>query len=249
MLLLLNGVFLAVNTFYEPKTKQSAAMINSSIPQLALLNEKTNIKQAGNKETSNAQGITETKKEPALDLKTWLAKFTAENPTLESLSDNKQQQTNEELFCYTAGPFRSKATLQQATDYFVSLGTKPQQRSIEENQYIGMLVYLPSQPSRKDAVRIAEKLAAKGVKDYMLLNEPGKRHSLSLGVYGLKKNAEKRIKTLSKLNYKAQSEARYKKNTVYWVDYAFSALDNQSELSAQRMNRLNVSQIKRNCKS
>lgn len=252
MLLLLNGVFFAVNALHEPKIAQQDVFIDPKIAPLILLSEQIETTKIEQQSTKSKPEIIKREEEASLDLKTWLAKFTAENATTDETPEEPQQQESsikEQMFCYTAGPFKTKDTLKQATLYASDIGIQSQQRSIEENQYIGMLVYLPSQASRNDVVAIAEKLASKGVKDYMLLNEPGKEYSLSLGVYGLKKNADQRIKALSKLNYQAESEARYRKKTVYWLDYSFTESNNQSESSSQHMSSLNASQIKRNCKS
>ncbi len=251
MLLLLNGAFLAVNVLQDPKAPQIQINIDGSIPQLALLSEKNK----NNEKTIVNNSLKPSEKpeqEPSLDLQAWLQKFTAETANTDtqnngaSINSNTQTVTSQ---CYTAGPFQNPEKLQLATDFFTDSQIKYQQRSIIENHYIGMLVYLPSKASRDAIVTVAKKLAAKGVKDYMLLNEPGKEHSLSLGVYGLKKNAVQRIKALSKLNYEAKSEARYRKKTIYWLDYAFDDNDDRTQLSAQQMKSLNASQIERNCKS
>lgn len=254
MLLLLNGAFFSVNALREPTDADAKITIDTSTPQLVLLTE-LDKPQASTKITSDestSEPNQATADDSSLDLNAWLAKFTDEttlNPkenTLTIEDDTTQEMASQ---CFTAGPFQNSDTLQQATLFFNDINIPFQQRSIIENHYIGLLVYLPSFESRKEVVATAEILANKGVKDYMLLNEAGKRHSLSLGVYGLKKNAEQRIKSLAKLNYQAQSEARYRKKTIYWLDYALTDAENQSQASAQQMNNLNVSQIQRNCKS
>jgi len=251
MLFLLNGAFFAVNAFRDPKIAHNQAPLDDAIPQLVLLDEKPSIQETAQKATSK-QVTLEKIEEPPLDLKTWLAKFTAEtakeNKTIKNEAENINSSQTKDTQCYTAGPFQTSENLQLASSFFNDSNIQFQQRSIVENYYIGMLVYIPSQPNRKSVIAMAESLAAKGVKDYMLLNEPGKKHSLSLGVYGLKKNAEQRIKTLSKLNYDAKSEARYRKKTIYWLDYELEDTVEQTSLSAQEMKSLNVSQIQRNCK-
>ncbi len=250
MLLLFNGAFLTVNALYKPEATQNKTTSNTSIPPLALLSEKEKSPPPTvNEKPTNT--INNEPEEPALDLSTWLAKFTAETgrnkaPQEKTLPNNT---TENPLQCYTAGPFQNSEKLQQATQFFNASQIQYQQRSIVENHYIGMLVYIPGQTNREAIVNIAKNLATKGVKDYMLLNEPGKRHALSLGVYGLKKNAEKRIEALKKLNYNAKSEARYRKKTIYWLDYALNTQDERTQLSAQQMKSLNVSQIERNCKT
>jgi len=262
--LLLNGAFFAVNALREPDQQTSSHIIDESIPQLVLLNEQSIKKETPKPTESNSQDIepvTETTKidiqedtpeeEPSLDLQAWLAKFTAERET--KIKTTKQTEYDENntstLQCYTAGPFENSDSVKQAELFFNGSDINTQQRSIVENHYIGMLVYLPGQPDRQTVINIAENLASKGVKDYMLLNEPGKRNSLSLGVYGLKKNAEKRIQTLAKFNYNAKSEARYRQKTIYWLDYALNDDAEQIKLSEQQMENLSVSQIKRNCKT
>ncbi len=154
-----------------------------------------------------------------------------------------------ELFCFTAGPFQSSDKIQQAIQYFESSEILYQQRSSEEKQYIGMLVYLPSHASREVVIQVAESLSNKGVSDYMLLNEPGKSNALSLGVYGLKKNAETRKSVLAKLGYKAETEARYRTKAVQWLDYEIKNVDGQIEAVEQQITLLKASQIKRSCKS
>jgi len=255
MLLLLNGAFFAVNAFRDPKIAHNRASLDDTIitiPQLVLLDEKPNFQENAQKVTSKQPTLEKTE-EPTLDLKTWLAKFTAETANEKNIINDKIEDTNllqtKDTQCYTAGPFQTSENLQLASNFFNDSNIQFQQRSIVENYYIGMLVYIPSQPNRKSVIAMAETLAEKGVKDYMLLNEPGKKHSLSLGVYGLKKNAEQRIKTLAKLNYHAKSEARYRKKTIYWLDYELEDTVEQTSLSAKEMKSLNVSQIQRNCKS
>ena len=253
MLFLLNGAFFAVNALREPQTTNITHTFDSTIPPLVLLVEKNNGDDFELKDNGKEQDVNKPQ-EPSLDLKTWLNQFTAET-AIETHSPqdipNSQATPSQEIEaqCYTAGPFQTQESLALASDFFNDANIQFQQRSIVENHYIGMLVYIPSLPNRKSVVAMAETLAAKGVKDYMLLNEPGKKHSLSLGVYGLKKNATQRIKALSQLNYDAKSEARYRKKTIYWLDYELNDTDEQTTLSAQQMKSLNVSQIQRNCKS
>ncbi len=249
MLLLLNGAFFAVNTLREPTETPTSINIDNSFPPLVLLSEQKLESPIHSSSIKTDSEVT-TEVEPTIDLKTWLAQFTAETePNLPEVDPvaPEQKETKTTLQCYTAGPFHNSDSLQQAASFFNNFNISFQKRSIIEKQYIGMLVYLPSYPNRKAIVNVAEALAAKGVKDYILLNEPGKSHALSLGVFSLKKNAEQRIKILSKLNYNAKSEARYRSKTIYWLDYSIDKQKNQIDLTEEHMISLNASQIQRNC--
>lgn len=150
--------------------------------------------------------------------------------------------------CFTVGPFIKNDHLSQAKESLTASEVTFFQTDRVEKQYLGMLVYLPSHASRKQVIKVSENLALKGIHDYMLLNEPGKTNALSLGVYGLKKNAQQRVNALNKLNYKPQQEARYRTKSVYWLDYKLSD-EEQITWVDQQMKALKVSQISRACKS
>lgn len=246
-LLALNAVFLLYNALSkEPEFR--ADEINRDLPQLVLLNEQgkaaTKAKTATSLNESTETADSSDEQSSPIDLGEWLAKLTGEEQA-EAPSTNLTPAAQ----CYTAGPFQDSDRLQQATNFLSGLAIDYEQRSSIEKQYIGMLVYLPSHESRKAVVNVAEELVSKGVKDYMLLNEPGKSHALSLGVFGLQKNAQKRVEALAKLNYQALTEARYKKKTIEWLDYQIKGQIEQINLAEQQMKDLNVSQIERNCKS
>ena len=90
-----------------------------------------------------------------------------------------------------------------------------------------MMIYIKGHKSRDEARRTADTLAAKGIRDSIIINEPGKSNILSLGVFGLKKNADRHRKRIEKLNYKVESEARYRARTIYWL---YNKQSSESEL-------------------
>ena len=79
------------------------------------------------------------------------------------------------------------------------------------------------------------------------MNDPDKSNILSLGVFGLKKNAERRVKQLKKLKYTIKTEARYRERTIFWLYYQQSnESDLQLLLSEQDITN-GISQISSQC--
>jgi hypothetical protein len=134
---------------------------------------------------------------------------------------NKKFPVAEELrlldLCYTIGPFKDRTRALEVSRRYTNRKVKTELKSSLEKEYLGVMVYLTGNKSRQDAIDTAEELATKGFRDYLIINEPGKSNALSLGVFGLKKNADRHVTRLKKLNYPAKSEPRYRERTIYWV--------------------------------
>ena len=150
-----------------------------------------------------------------------------ENP-VSPVSDAQQSQAEpppvsvpsaSKRLCYTLGPFKDEAFAQQVIDRFNQEQLAVTSRPSQEKEYMGMMVYIDGHTSREDAVTTAEDLAERGVRDYMIVNEEGKSNALSLGVFGLKKNADRRLQHISAYGYEVKSEPRYRNRTIYWLDY------------------------------
>jgi hypothetical protein len=129
--------------------------------------------------------------------------------------------------CYTIGPFKERTRALEVSRRYSNSKVKTELKSSLEKEYLGVMVYLSGNASRQAAIDIAEELATKGFRDYLIINEPGKSNALSLGVFGLKKNADRHVTRLKKLNYPANSEPRYRERTIYWV---YSEQSSDSEL-------------------
>ena len=127
------------------------------------------------------------------------------------------EETTDTLLCYTIGPFKERTRALEVSRRYSNSKVKTELKSSLEKEYLGVMVYLSGNASRQAAIDIAEELATKGFRDYLIINEPGKSNALSLGVFGLKKNADRHVARLKKLNYPAKSEPRYRERTIYWV--------------------------------
>ena len=127
------------------------------------------------------------------------------------------EDTTDTRLCYTIGPFKDRTRALEVSRRYSNRNVKTELKSSLEKEYLGVMVYLTGNKSRQDAIDTAEELATKGFRDYLIINEPGKSNALSLGVFGLKKNADRHVTRLKKLNYPAKSELRYRERTIYWV--------------------------------
>ncbi len=122
--------------------------------------------------------------------------------------------------CYTLGPFKNDQTAQEVAARFKQSDIEINPRSNVEKEYLGMMVFIDGHKNRSEAVKTANDLKSKGIKDHIIFHDPGRRNALSLGVFGLKKNAESRYQRVAKLGFKVKTEPRYRDRTIYWLDYS-----------------------------
>lgn len=149
--------------------------------------------------------------------------------------------------CYTLGPFKDNQLVQEVVSSFKQNKIKLTSRPSVEKEYMGMMVYIDGHDTRNDARSTAKSLAEKGIRDYMIVSEENKTNALSLGVFGLKKNADRRVEQISKLGYQVKSEARYRNRTIYWLDYSNKENEFLSDLIARLKSQQGVSRISRLC--
>jgi len=149
--------------------------------------------------------------------------------------------------CYTLGPFKEQQIAQEVSLNFKQNRIAISSRSSLEKEYMGMMVYLDGMETREDAVRVADSLAQKGVKDYIIVSEPERQFVLSLGVFSLKKNAEGRFNRIRRLGYDVKTEARYRNRTIYWLDYSESENENLTRFIDTLKVEKGISRISRQC--
>lgn len=149
--------------------------------------------------------------------------------------------------CYTLGPFKEEKQAQEVVLNFKQQNLNISTRPSTEQEYLGMMVYISGHQTRQQARDTASSLADKGIRDYMIVNEEGKTHALSLGVFGLKKNADRRAERITQLGYNAQLEPRYRDRTIYWLDYDQLETPPLIELIDKLKTEQGVSRISRLC--
>jgi hypothetical protein len=153
----------------------------------------------------------------------------------------------QKTLCYTLGPFKDEQLAQQVIIAFKQQNLIMSTRPSREKEYMGMMVYIDGHSSRDEAIATADALAAKGIRDYIIINEESKTNALSLGVFGLKKNAERRMSKIAALGYPVESEPRYRTRTIYWLDYAEAEPDSLLSLIDRLKVEQGISRITRAC--
>jgi len=119
--------------------------------------------------------------------------------------------------CYTIGPITDKSRAIEISGRYSGNQAWTALKSSLEKQYLGVMVYIAGHETRGAAITTANKLSAKGIRDHIIVNQPEHPNLLSLGVFGLKKNADRLKTRVAKLGFPAETEARYRERTIYWL--------------------------------
>lgn len=157
------------------------------------------------------------------------------------------EDVSDKRVCYTIGPVKDKARAIEISGRYSGRQIETALKSSLEKQYMGMMVYIDGHKTRNDALKTANKLSAKGVRDHIIVNEPDRPNLLSLGVFGLKKNAERLRARVEKMGFPAKTEARYRERTIYWVYAEQSSEDELLRLLGEVEFDDGISQIPTQC--
>ena len=157
------------------------------------------------------------------------------------------EDVSDKRVCYTIGPVKDKARAIEISGRYSGRQIETALKSSLEKQYMGMMVYIDGHKTRNDALKTANKLSAKGLRDHIIVNEPDRPNLLSLGVFGLKKNAERLRARVEKMGFPAKTEARYRERTIYWVYAEQSSEDELLRLLGEAEFDDGISQIPTQC--
>ncbi len=149
--------------------------------------------------------------------------------------------------CYTIGPIKDKSRAIEISGRYSGRQVDTELKSSLEKQYLGMMVYIDGHETRAQALQTANDLAAKGIRDHIILNEDERKNLLSLGVFGLKKNADRLRARVEKMKFPVKTEARYRERTIYWL---YAEQDSEAEmlrLIDDSENEDGISQIPTQC--
>ena len=124
--------------------------------------------------------------------------------------------------CVRLGPFMAQSDLRRAMDALTPRVKRIQFHEDRQRQPRGFLVYLAAPPNRDEALRVARRLSAKGVRDYYVVTAGEQQNSISLGLFKERTNAEKRQVDLRELGFEAEIVERADELPVYWLDYAIA---------------------------
>jgi len=119
--------------------------------------------------------------------------------------------------CYTIGPITDKSRAIEISGRYSGNRAWTALKSSLEKQYLGVMVYIAGHETRGAAITTANKLSARGVRDHIIVNQPERPNLLSLGVFGLKKNADRLKVRVARLGFPVETESRYRERTIYWL--------------------------------
>ncbi|MCP4471440.1 MAG: hypothetical protein GY815_12300 [Gammaproteobacteria bacterium] len=187
---------------------------------------------------SKAESGTETEDVPAAEP---VEPAPAEPETLVTEDDSDKR------VCYTIGPIKDKARAIEISGRYSGKQVTTTLKSNLEKQYMGLMVYIGGHKTRTDALKTADALSAQGVLDHIIVNRPDQKNLLSLGVFGLKKNADGLKAQVRKLGFPANTEARYRERTIFWVYAEQSSEDELLRLLEEAEFADGISQIPTQC--
>ncbi len=127
------------------------------------------------------------------------------------------EDSSDKRVCYTIGPFKDRERAVEISGRYSGKRADTELKSSLEKDYQGVMVYIAGHETRDDAIRTANALAKKGIRDHIIVNNPENPYILSLGVFGLKKNADRHATRVKKLGFNAETEARYRERTIFWL--------------------------------
>lgn len=149
--------------------------------------------------------------------------------------------------CYTLGPFKEQLMAQEVAAEFIKSDISIHSRASLEQEYLGMMVYIGGHKNRQQARRTAKLLTKKGLNDYIMFSDEDKPNALSLGVFGLKKYADRRFKRAAELGFPVKSEPRYRNRTIYWLDYTETENEGPGLYIEKLKSNQGISRIARQC--
>lgn len=157
------------------------------------------------------------------------------------------EDSSDKRVCYTIGPIKDKARAIEISGRYSGKQAVTAIKSSLEKEYQGVMVFIAGHKTRADAVKTAGKLAANGITDHIIVNNPETPNILSLGVFGLKRNADRLKARIDKMNFKAETEARYRERTIFWLYAEQSSETEVLQLLESVDNESGISQIPTQC--
>jgi hypothetical protein len=132
---------------------------------------------------------------------------------IESLTELQPPSSGGAIGCQTLGPIMAVAQLRSLDGKLGELGLESRRRTTGDQKAIGYWVFLPAM-ERSQALEIKARLDKHKDKEYYI----GKDNLISLGIFKVKSRADARLGQVRKLGLEAVLEARYRKDTVHWLD-------------------------------
>ena len=152
--------------------------------------------------------------------------------------------------CFSFGPFASNEAGAAAAAKLKSLVQTLATRGQAAAPARGWRVYLPPQPSREQAEAVAQRIAAAGFSDFLIVREGAEANSIALGRYRGEEAANKRVQALNAAGFTARAEALDgPEAAAVWLDVvageAFDARGAQAAIAAEQFRRIDCATARR----
>ena len=132
--------------------------------------------------------------------------------------------------CYTIGPIKDKSRAIEISGRYSGNQITHVAEILAGKGVPGRHgLYRRPQDARR-GVKTANDLSSRGISDHIIINQDDRNNLLSLGVFGLKKNADRLRARVEKMDYEVETEARYRERTIYWVYAEQSSEDERLQL-------------------
>ena len=157
------------------------------------------------------------------------------------------EDSSDKRVCYTIGPITDKARAIEISGRYSGRQVKTEIKSSLEKQYLGVMVYIGGHADRQAAERTAERLDSRGISDHIIVDNDAQKNVLSLGVFGLKRNADRLRERVDKLGFDVQTESRYRERTIFWLYGEQSSETDMLHLLGEAESGDGISQIPTQC--
>ena len=127
------------------------------------------------------------------------------------------EEETEAHICYTIGPIKNKERAVEISGRYSASRVEMSLKSNVEQEYHGVMVYIGGHRDRNHALETARQLSEHGIKDHIVVTRDDNPNILSLGVFGLKRNADRLKEKVEKLKFNVETELRYRQRTIYWL--------------------------------
>lgn len=135
-----------------------------------------------------------------------------------SLSPVKPERPALALRCLTIGPFDAADAAERGERRLGAMHLEFARREEGRREASSYWVHLPSLASRTAAEARLKELNKMGIKDALIMQEPGKENAISLGLFSRADNARALMKELEDRGVKAEQEIRYRDQTLVWLE-------------------------------
>lgn len=148
--------------------------------------------------------------------------------------------------CFSVGPYADAAAASAARERLRPLVQRIASRT-QAAPVRGWRVYLPSQPTPDAAQAMAQRIAAAGFSDYLVLRDGVDANTIALGRYGSEAAARDRVAKLVAAGFPVRAEPLPVGSATTWLDISaaagFDAAHAQAVASASRRETLDCARL------